>query len=47
LSAFGQEGVEAVLAILRRELELIMRQSGTTSIGRITAGHVVPAPGWR
>jgi 4-hydroxymandelate oxidase len=47
LSAFGQEGVEAVLAILRRELELIMRQSGTTSISRITSAHVVAVPGWR
>jgi isopentenyl diphosphate isomerase/L-lactate dehydrogenase-like FMN-dependent dehydrogenase len=47
LSAFGQEGVEAVLAILRRELELIMRQSGTTSVSRITPAHVVPVPGWR
>jgi isopentenyl diphosphate isomerase/L-lactate dehydrogenase-like FMN-dependent dehydrogenase len=47
LAAFGQEGVEAVLAILRRELELIMRQAGTTSVGRITAAHVVPVPGWR
>jgi isopentenyl diphosphate isomerase/L-lactate dehydrogenase-like FMN-dependent dehydrogenase len=47
LAAFGQDGVEMVLAILRRELELTMRQSGTTSIARITPGHVVPAPVWR
>jgi 4-hydroxymandelate oxidase len=41
LASFGQEGVEAVLTILRRELELIMRQSGTTSISRITPAHIV------
>ncbi|MBZ5528021.1 MAG: alpha-hydroxy-acid oxidizing protein [Acidobacteriia bacterium] len=36
LGAFGQPGVEAVLAILRRELEAIMRQAGTPAIDRIT-----------
>ena len=41
LASFGQEGVEAVLTILRRELELIMRQSGTTSISRITPAHII------
>jgi 4-hydroxymandelate oxidase len=41
LAAFGQAGVEAVLSILRRELELVMRQAATTSVGRITRGHVV------
>ena len=41
LAAFGQEGVEAVLTILRRELELIMRQAGTTSIAPIATGYVV------
>jgi isopentenyl diphosphate isomerase/L-lactate dehydrogenase-like FMN-dependent dehydrogenase len=40
LASFGQEGVEAVLAILRRELELIMRQAGATSLAAITAAHV-------
>jgi len=42
LASFGQEGVEMVLAILRRELELVMRQAGTVSIGRITRDFVVP-----
>jgi isopentenyl diphosphate isomerase/L-lactate dehydrogenase-like FMN-dependent dehydrogenase len=41
LAAFGQEGVEAVLTILRRELELIMRQAGTTSVAQISKGYVV------
>ncbi len=46
LAAFGQPGVEAVLGILRRELETIMRQAGTTAISRITRGHVSPAAHW-
>ena len=37
LASFGQQGVETVLDILRRELQLIMRQSGVTSIGAIAA----------
>lgn len=41
LAAFGQEGVETVLTLLRRELELVMRQAGTVSIGRITRDYVV------
>ena len=39
--SFGQEGVETVLDILRRELQLIMRQSGVTSISGITRNHIV------
>lgn len=42
LSAFGQEGVETVLAILRHEFELVMRQMGTTSIAAINGSYVVP-----
>jgi len=41
LAAFGQPGVEAVLGILRRELEGIMRQAGATSIEKITRAYVV------
>ncbi len=41
LSAFGQAGVETVLDILRRELELVMRQAGTTSLDAITRASVV------
>jgi isopentenyl diphosphate isomerase/L-lactate dehydrogenase-like FMN-dependent dehydrogenase len=47
LTAFGQEGVETVLDILRRELQLVMRQSGVTSIKRITRNHIAALPGWR
>ena len=40
LAAFGQPGVETVLDILRRELKTIMRQAGTTSVGKITRAYV-------
>jgi len=40
LSAFGQPGVEAVLDILRRELELVMRQSGVRSLREIGPAYV-------
>ncbi len=43
LSAFGQEGVEMVLAILRHEFELVMKQMGTTSIAAIRNSYVVAA----
>ena len=36
LGAFGQEGVETVLDILTRELEIVMRQASTTRIDEIT-----------
>jgi 4-hydroxymandelate oxidase len=42
LAAFGQPGVEAVLAIMRRELETIMRQAGTPSVAGITKAFVTP-----
>jgi isopentenyl diphosphate isomerase/L-lactate dehydrogenase-like FMN-dependent dehydrogenase len=41
LGAFGQEGVEAVLEILTRELRLAMRYAGTPTISNITRVHVV------
>jgi len=42
LSAFGQEGVERVLDILRAELTLTMKQMGTPTIKDITAARVTP-----
>ena len=45
LGAFGQEGVETVLALLRYEFELVMKQMGTTSITAITASYLAPATG--
>jgi isopentenyl diphosphate isomerase/L-lactate dehydrogenase-like FMN-dependent dehydrogenase len=44
LAAFGQEGVEVVLSILRRELQMVMRQAGTPATGRITRAHVSGEP---
>jgi 4-hydroxymandelate oxidase len=41
LAAYGQEGVEAVLDILTRELVMVMRHSGTTALGKITRAHVL------
>jgi isopentenyl diphosphate isomerase/L-lactate dehydrogenase-like FMN-dependent dehydrogenase len=40
LAAFGQEGVEAVLAILRSEFETIMTEMGTRNLDAITPAHV-------
>jgi isopentenyl diphosphate isomerase/L-lactate dehydrogenase-like FMN-dependent dehydrogenase len=41
LAAFGQPGVDAVLTILQREFETIMRQVGATSLKQINASQVV------
>jgi isopentenyl diphosphate isomerase/L-lactate dehydrogenase-like FMN-dependent dehydrogenase len=41
LGSFGQEGVEAVLDILARELEIVMRQAGTPQIANISRNHIV------
>jgi 4-hydroxymandelate oxidase len=43
LAASGQEGVEAVLAILSRELSAIMRQAGTPDIRSIDHTRVLRA----
>lgn len=42
LASFGQPGVEAVLAILRRELETMMREAGTPTIPSIARSSVEP-----
>ncbi len=47
LASFGQAGVEAVLELLKRELEIVMRQTGATSIRKIQRSHVVERSGWR
>ena len=41
LSAFGQEGAEKVLDILRAELTLVMRQMGTPTVREITAARIL------
>ena len=43
LAAFGQEGVRAVLDLLRAELMMVMRQAGTTSIDKISSDHIINA----
>ena len=40
LSAFGQDGVDRVLEILRAELTLTMRQMGTPTVKDITAARI-------
>ena len=40
LASFGQPGVEMVLDILRRELQLIMRQTGVTSIQSLSKNYI-------
>lgn len=40
LSAFGQEGVETVLDLLARELQIVMRQAGTTRIEKINRNFI-------
>jgi isopentenyl diphosphate isomerase/L-lactate dehydrogenase-like FMN-dependent dehydrogenase len=40
LAAFGQEGVEAVLALLRRELALSLRALGAPSLAALGRAHV-------
>jgi 4-hydroxymandelate oxidase len=41
LAAFGQEGVERVIDILKAELTLVMRQCGTPTIKQITRASVL------
>lgn len=40
LTAFGQEGVERAIDILRGELQRTMRQCGTTTVAQITRGSI-------
>jgi 4-hydroxymandelate oxidase len=46
LAAFGQPGVEKVLEILRRELEMVMRQAGTASLARVDGSYVIDRGQW-
>ncbi len=41
LAAFGQEGVEVVLDILRREFQMVMRQAGTVTVRQIGRAYVI------
>jgi 4-hydroxymandelate oxidase len=41
VSSFGQEGVETVIELLRRELQLVMAQTGAASIAQIRRDSLV------
>jgi isopentenyl diphosphate isomerase/L-lactate dehydrogenase-like FMN-dependent dehydrogenase len=43
LAAFGQEGVDRALDILRAELEVTMRSMGAASIAEMRTGYVIRA----
>lgn len=45
LASFGTEGVETVLSLLQRELQIVMRQAGTTSIRRVSREYLVERTG--
>jgi isopentenyl diphosphate isomerase/L-lactate dehydrogenase-like FMN-dependent dehydrogenase len=40
LGTFGQEGVETVLDILKRELEIVMKQAGTPTVAAINRSYI-------
>jgi isopentenyl diphosphate isomerase/L-lactate dehydrogenase-like FMN-dependent dehydrogenase len=40
LASFGQAGVEAVLTMLRAELEMVMRQAGTLRVDAIDRSYL-------
>ena len=42
LASFGTEGVETVIELLRRELQVAMVQTGATSIPRISRSMLIP-----
>jgi isopentenyl diphosphate isomerase/L-lactate dehydrogenase-like FMN-dependent dehydrogenase len=44
LAAFGQPGVEKVLDLLTRELELMMRHAGATSLARLNRNFITAKP---
>ncbi len=41
LASFGQEGVETVLRLLRREFQIVMRQAGASSVKGISRESVI------
>jgi isopentenyl diphosphate isomerase/L-lactate dehydrogenase-like FMN-dependent dehydrogenase len=41
LAAFGQSGVERVLDLLRAELQLVMKQAGTTALNKINQNFIL------
>jgi isopentenyl diphosphate isomerase/L-lactate dehydrogenase-like FMN-dependent dehydrogenase len=43
LAAFGQEGVRTVIELFRAELQMVMRQAGTTSTDQISEKNIIHA----
>jgi len=43
LASFGQEGAETALNIMQAELRMVMRQTGATSIARISSNYIIEA----
>ena len=41
LASFGQAGVETALDILDSELRMVMRQTGTTGVAKISKDYVL------
>ena len=41
LRSFGQEGIETILDLLRRELIMMMQQAGTTTLAAINRSYLV------
>ena len=41
LAAFGQPGVDKVLDLLTRELTLMMRHAGVTSVGKLDRSFII------
>jgi 4-hydroxymandelate oxidase len=41
LASYGQDGVESVLDILRRELQMVMRQAGTPTVADINKAYII------
>jgi len=44
LTAFGQQGVERILDIMNRELQIMMQQAGTPGLAAISRNHILRAP---
>jgi isopentenyl diphosphate isomerase/L-lactate dehydrogenase-like FMN-dependent dehydrogenase len=42
LSSFGQEGVETVIELMRRELQVIMAQTDSSTVAKIRRDSLVP-----
>jgi len=46
LAAAARSGAETVLSQLQKELEMVMRQAGTTSVKRIMRDYIAERRAW-